>query len=71
MPAMRSVSSSTVSTIGHDPKTNELHVTWKKSGKTSIYSGVDAAKAGTVMNSWSIHGALKDMVKDQHEHRYL
>lgn len=71
MPTMRSVSSSTVSTIGHDPKANELHVTWKGSGKTSVYSGVDAEKAKTVMNSWSVNKALNELVKDHHDHKYL
>ena len=71
MPNMRPVSSSTVATVGHDPKTNELHVTWKGSGKTSVYSGVDAEKAKTVMNAWSINKALNELVKDRHEHRYI
>jgi hypothetical protein len=70
MPAMRQVTSETVREIGHDPETNELHVTWKKSGKTSVYSGVDAEKAKTVMNSWSINGALNDLVKPHHGHAY-
>lgn len=70
MPNMRPVTSSTVSEIGHDPATGELHVTWKKSGKTSIYSGVNAEKAKLVMNSWSVNGALNDLVKDNHEHNY-
>jgi len=70
MPTMQPVFSSTVAEIGHDPETKELHVKWKN-GKTSIYSGVDADKARSVTNAWSINGALNEMVKDQHDHRYL
>lgn len=70
MPAMKPVTSQTVAQIGHDPETNDLHVTWKN-GKTSVYSGVDADKAKQVMSAWSINKALNEMVKNQHDHRYL
>ena len=69
MPAMRQVTSSTVDSIGHDPETGELTVQWK-SGKTSVYSGVDAEKAKAVMNSWSVGKALNDLVKPHHGHAY-
>lgn len=69
MPAMRQVTSSTVDSIGHDPETGELHVLWK-SGKTSIYSGVDTEKAKTVSNAWSVNGALNNLVKPHHGHAY-
>jgi hypothetical protein len=70
MPAMRQVTSSTVKAVGHDPETNELHVEWLGHNRTSVYSGVDAEKAKTVMNSWSIGKALNDLVKPHHGHVY-
>lgn len=69
MPAMRHVFSSTVSRIGHDQATQELHVEWTR-GKTSIYKGVPAEKAQQVMNAASVGQALHTMIKGQHEHVY-
>ncbi len=68
-PAMRDVFSSHVSTIGYDPETKELHVKWD-TGKTSIYEGVPADTATSVMNSWSVGTALRDRVKSAFPHRY-
>ena len=71
LPKMRSVIPGAVSSIGHDPDTNELHVTWK-SGKRSVYSNVSAEKADQVMNAYSVGSAVHAMIKTQgHEHRYL
>jgi hypothetical protein len=39
-------------------------------GKRSIYSGVPAATADDVSNSWSIGKALRDQIKPFHKHRY-
>lgn len=69
-PVMRNVYSSHVDRIGHDPETNELHVEWQ-GGKRSVYSDVPAAKAGDVMNSWSVGKAIHKDIKGAHEHRYL
>jgi len=69
-PVMRDVYSSHVNKIGHDPDTNELHVTWDN-GKTSVYSDVPAAKADDVMNSWSVGKAIHSQIKGAHDHRYL
>jgi hypothetical protein len=41
----KDVYSSMVSRVGWDDDTNELLVTWAKSGKTSAYGGYDEAKA--------------------------
>ena len=68
-PVMRSVFSSHVDRIGHDPETGELHVTWD-SGKTSVYEGVPADVAHSMMNSWSVGTALRDQVKPNFKHRY-
>jgi len=68
--AMQDVFSSHINQIGHDPDTGELHVAWD-SGKRSIYSGVPADVAQTVMRSWSVGKALTTKVKGgQYEHRY-
>lgn len=69
MPDMRSVYSSSVDSIGHDPETNELHVKWQN-GKTSVYEGVPAETAESVMGSASIGKALHSMVRNQYSHRY-
>ena len=69
MPQMRSVFSSHIDSIGHDPDTNELHVTYKN-GRTSIYEGVPADLADTVSNSESVGGAIHQMIKGQFDHRY-
>ena len=68
-PDMRSVYSSHVNTIGHDPETGELHVVWD-TGKHSVYAGVPADLASDVMNSWSVGKALTEQVKSNYPHRY-
>lgn len=71
MPAvMQEVHSSNVASVGYEPETKTLLVTWK-SGKTSAYSGVDAALASDVRNSWSVGEALNSMVKGVFPHRYV
>lgn len=70
MPAMRSVTSSTVKAVGHDPEKNELHVQWLGHNRTSVYSGVSAEKAKQVSNAWSVHKALTELVKGHHPHEY-
>lgn len=68
---MKGVYSSHIKSIGHDPDTNELHVTWDRSGKTSIYKNVPADLAHLVMNSKSVGEALNEHIKDDYDHRYL
>lgn len=68
-PPMRAVYSSTVNRIGYADDTSELWVQWNN-GRKSVYEGVPADVADTVMNAWSIGKALNDMVKNVYEHRY-
>lgn len=68
-PKMKPVYSSHVDKIGHDSDTQELHVQWQ-GGKTSIYSGVSAALADEVSNSWSVGKAIHEQIKDNYPHRY-
>ena len=63
------VFSTNVSQIGHDPDTDELHVTWAN-GKTSIYAGVSAQKASQVMRAPSVGSAIASTIKPNHQHRY-
>jgi len=67
---MRSVWSSHVDAIKHDPKTSELHVRYK-TGKTAIYAGVTKDVASTILQSPSIGGALHAHIKGRVPHRYL
>lgn len=65
---MREVYSTRVSEIGYE--NGELHVTWTKSGKTSVYSGVPEKLAEDVMNAPSIGTALKSEIEGRYPHRY-
>lgn len=69
MPAMTSVYSSNVQSIGYDPDTQELHVTWT-SGKTSVYTGVPAKLADEIPKSWSVGKAVKEQIVGQYPHKY-
>lgn len=68
-PTMKSVYSSNVTHVGHDPETSELHVTWK-SGKTSVYEGVPADLAEQVRTSHSVGTAVREMIVPSYTHRY-
>lgn len=70
MPEMRHVYSSHVASIGYDPDSSELHVTYQN-GKTSVYESVPPGKADQVMSAPSIGEALHRFIRGQHEHRYL
>lgn len=70
MPDMRQVTSSTVDSIGYDPLTQELHVTWNKSLKTSVYEGVPPEVAEETMNSWSVGQAVHQNIKNHYPHKY-
>ena len=69
MPDLRPVYSDSVSHIGHDPETGELHVVWQN-GRTSIYSGVPEQTAETVINAPSVGQALNEHIKNSFGHRY-
>lgn len=65
----RHVYSSNVSTIGYDPETKELSVTWTK-GKQSIYSGVPEELAEQLVNAPSVGSMLNAEIKPYYAHRY-
>jgi len=65
----QSVFSTMVSEIGYDPDSQELLVTWAKSGKVSAYKGVPEEKALEIANAASVGRAVNE-IKDQYPHRY-
>lgn len=69
-PVMREVFSSNVERIGHDAETGELYVGWK-GGKTSVYTGVPADVADSVMNDWSVGKAVRSQIQPAYAHRYV
>lgn len=67
----QSVFSSMVSTIGYDPETKELLVTWKKNGRTSAYAGVDEGTAVALANAPSVGQMILSEIKGFYDHRYV
>ena len=65
----RDVFSSNVSTVGYDPETKELSVTWSK-GKRSIYSNVPEELAEQLANAPSVGSMLNSEIKPYYSHRY-
>ncbi len=66
------VFSTMVSEVGWDDETNELLVTWAKSGKTSAYSGFDEAKAIELSNAPSVGQMIISEIKTSGApHRYV
>ena len=65
----RDVFSSNVSTVGYDPETKDLTITWTK-GKRSIYSNVPEELAEQLANAPSVGSMLNSEVKPYFQHRY-
>lgn len=67
----QSVFSSNVVSVGFndDDGKNELLVEWK-SGKVSVYDGVDEGTAHMIANAPSVGKAINQMIKNQYSHRY-
>lgn len=66
----KSVFSSMVSEIGYDDEKQELIVTWAKSGRRSIYSGVDEETATQLANAPSVGQMINSDIKPNYSHRY-
>lgn len=64
---MKQVTSSHISAVGYDKKTQELYVEYKNGSKFK-YKDVPDDKAQQVMNSHSIGKAMHSMVRGQHDH---
>lgn len=65
----KDVYSSNVSSIGYDPETEQMFVTWTK-GKRSIYEGVPEDKAAECANAASVGSFLNAEIKPYYTHRY-
>lgn len=65
----KEVYSSNVSTVGYDPDTLELIITWTK-GKRSIYSGVPEELAEQLVNAPSVGSMMRTEIVPYYPHRY-
>ena len=65
----RDVFSSNVSTVGYDPETKDLTITWTK-GKRSIYSNVPEELAEQLVNAASVGSMLRTEIIPYYGHRY-
>jgi hypothetical protein len=63
----KSVTSSNIDAVAHDPKTNTLHVRFKGGG-VYAYQGVDAEKHAALMNAASVGSYLHAHIKGKHAH---
>lgn len=66
----KQVFSSMVSEVAYDPEKRELYVTWAKSGKVSIYSGVSEGMALDCSNAPSVGFFINSEIKPNFAHRY-
>ncbi len=66
----QNVASSNVSSVSYDSDTSELEVTWMKSGKTSVYSGVPEDVAVRLANAPSVGSMLNNEIKPYYAHHY-
>lgn len=66
----QSVFSSMASEIAYDSDTNELLVTWSKSGRVSAYQGVPEDVAFRLANAPSVGQMINDEIKPNYQHSY-
>lgn len=64
------VFSSNVSEVAYDSDTNELLVTWSKSGKVSAYQGVPEDVAQRLANADSVGQMINVEIKPFYSHSY-
>ena len=69
-PWRKNVFSSMVSEVAYDPAKQELMVTWAKSGKVSVYSGVPEGTALDLSNAPSVGFFINSEIKPYFGHRY-
>lgn len=70
MISWRDVHSEVVERVGYDIDTSELFVTWRRGGRTSIYSDVPPDVANQAATAWSVGKFLDEKVKGTYPHRY-
>jgi len=66
----RSVYSSNVSEVGYDSDTEELSITWLKSGKVSAYACVPEDVAEACSRAPSVGSFINSEIKPFYQHRY-
>jgi hypothetical protein len=66
----QAVYSSNVSEVAYDSDTNELLVTWVKSGKVSAYQGVPEDVALKLANAPSVGQMINAEIKPYYSHSY-
>jgi KTSC domain len=64
------VFSSMVASVGYNSDKEELYVTWSKSGRRSIYSGVDPETADRLSKAASVGQMINTEIKPNYGHRY-
>lgn len=57
--------------VGYDSDTQEMLVTWKRSGKTTAYSGVPEDKALECANAASVGSFINSEIKPYYQFRYV
>ena len=67
----RSVYSSNVSEVGYDSDTEELLITWLKSGRVSAYAGVPEDVAEACSRAPSVGSFVNSEIKPFYQHRYV
>lgn len=67
----RQVFSEMVSSIGYDAESGDMIVTWKKSGRTSAYSGVPEDVALQAAMAASVGQFINNEIKPIYAHRYV
>lgn len=65
------VFSEMVSEVGYDSDTQELLITWAKSGRRSAYQDVPEDVAESLANASSVGQMMNSEIKPFYSHRYL
>ena len=67
----KTVYSSMASEVGWDSDTNEILITWVRSGRKSAYAGGDEGLALELANAPSVGGMINSQIKPYLSHRYV
>lgn len=67
----RPVFSSMVSEVGYNTDTQELIITWAKSGKQSAYADVPEEVAEELSRTPSVGQMINSDIKPHYAHRYI
>ena len=66
-----SVFSSMVQEVGWDAETQEIIVTWARSGKRSAYAGADESVALELSRAPSVGQMIHQEIRPYYSHRYV